>query len=169
MLTKMYSCYECLTCFGKKFQAPIMLLLRLFFGWQLISAGLGKLTNIETTAGFFEALEIPLPIVNAYLVGVIESLGGLMLLVGFMARVAALPLIAVMATAAATAHIEEVSQIFTKPLLALHADPVIFLLVVILVFAYGPGCWSIDAYMMCKANKCCDGTPAGVPPTGVTD
>jgi hypothetical protein len=40
-----------------------LLLVRLYWGWQLIGAGWGKLMNVGATAQFFEGLGIPLPAV----------------------------------------------------------------------------------------------------------
>ena len=69
--------------------------------------GRGKLLNIERTAGFFESIDIPLPLVNAYAAGITECVGGLLLLIGLGSRLAAIPLVVTMLVAYATAHREE--------------------------------------------------------------
>jgi hypothetical protein len=56
-----------------------LLILRLYFGWGFMSAGLGKLENVETHTGFFRDWGIPLPLLNVYLAGTTETvcaLGG---------------------------------------------------------------------------------------------
>src|SRR6516162_4977839 len=73
-----------------------LLILRLYFGWGFMSAGLGKLLNVETHAGFFRDWGIPLPTLNVYLAGTTETVGGFLLLVGFASRIITIPLIGTM-------------------------------------------------------------------------
>ena len=49
-------------------------------------AGWGKLMNVGSTATYFASLGIPLPGINAVLPGAVESLGGLLLLLGLGSR-----------------------------------------------------------------------------------
>ena len=63
-----------------------MLVLRVYFFWQLFLSGKGKLLNIEATAEFFGSLNIPMPLVSAYLAGATECFGGLLLVVGLASR-----------------------------------------------------------------------------------
>lgn len=58
LLAKLDSIAACL-------QSPLLLVIRLYWGWQFAVAGWGKLTHLDRTAGFFETLEIPLPKLNA--------------------------------------------------------------------------------------------------------
>ncbi len=76
-----------------------LLLLRLGVGVIFIVAGWGKLNGIDGTAGFFENLGIPLPLFMAWVVALVEFLGGIMVLVGFKARIPALLLAFIMLVA----------------------------------------------------------------------
>jgi putative oxidoreductase len=73
-----------------------LLLLRIGVGVIFIVAGWGKLTGIEGTQGFFGDVGIPLAGVTAWLVAIIEFVGGLMVLVGYKIRIPALLLALVM-------------------------------------------------------------------------
>ena len=59
---------------------------------MFILAGFGKLTAIAGTAGWFGSIGLPLPTVDAVLVGLLELVGGLAILVGFQTRIAAIVL-----------------------------------------------------------------------------
>lgn len=86
------------------FVAPLAF--RIFLAPLLIMAGFGKLTGIENTATYFEFLGLPAPTLMAYLAGLTEFFGGILLLVGLAVRWAAVPLMFTMIVAAGTAHWE---------------------------------------------------------------
>ncbi|MES1194399.1 MAG: DoxX family protein, partial [Opitutus sp.] len=56
-------------------QSPLLLVIRLYWGWQFAQTGWGKLTHLERTAGYFESLHIPMPKINALMAGTTEALG----------------------------------------------------------------------------------------------
>ena len=82
------------------FLAPLAL--RLFLAPIFILAGMNKLSNIENVASWFEWLGFPAPELLVWLAGGTELIGGIMLLVGFGVRWAAIPLMFTMAVAAST-------------------------------------------------------------------
>lgn len=127
-----------------RLQPLLLLALRLYWGWQFFLTGRGKLLNIDRTAGFFESIDIPLPLANAYAAGVTECLGGLLLLLGLGSRVAAFPLIVTMMVAYATAHREQLMSIFSNPDAFATAPPFLFLLASLIVLVFGPGPLSLD-------------------------
>ena len=51
-------------CFDK-LRGPLLLVLRLIFGWGLFQTGKGKLENIDRFTDFLTHLHIPMPAVNA--------------------------------------------------------------------------------------------------------
>ena len=123
----------------------VLLIMRLFFGWQFFQTGKGKLMNLERTAGFFASIDIPWPKVNAVLAGLTEAGGGLLLMVGLASRLVSLPLIGVMAVAYITADRDALSAMFSDPDRFTSAAPFLFLLTCVIVFAAGPGKFSLDA------------------------
>ena len=137
--------YQRLIAGANFLQAPLLLFLRVYFFWQLFLSGKSKLFNIERTAEFFGSLNIPLPVVSAYIAGATECFGGLLLVVGLCSRLVAIPVAFTMLVAYLTADYEAFTSIFSDPDKFVAAAPFPFLLVALLVLAFGPGAFSIDA------------------------
>ena len=78
--------YELLVTVANLLQAPLLLVLRVYFFWQLFEAGKGKLSDIGKIIGYFTNLGIPAPAANAYFVSSLECFGGLLLVVGLASR-----------------------------------------------------------------------------------
>lgn len=128
-------------------RSPLLLAIRLFWGWQFFLAGKGKLMNNDRTAGFFAELGIPAPKLNAIMAGSTECFGGLLLLAGLFSRLVSIPLAFTMVVAYATAHKEELGAIPSDPDKFLGAAPFLFLYASLIVLAFGPGCFSLDAFL----------------------
>lgn len=139
--------YEALISIGNFLQPLLLLAIRLFWGWQFLKAGIGKLEDPSSVAGFFQQLGIPLPLLSVYLTGIVEALGGFCLLIGLASRLAAIPLMITMLVAYLTAHHDLVANIFADPLSVVGASPFSFLMTALLIFVFGPGCISIDAWL----------------------
>ena len=137
--------YELLVVAANYLQAPLLLAVRVYFFWQLFLAGKGKLLNIGRTAEFFGSLNIPLPVLNAYLAGATECFGGLLLVAGLASRLVAIPVAFTMIVAYVTADYEALTSVFTDPDKFVAAAPFPFLLTALLVLAFGPGALSVDA------------------------
>jgi len=136
--------YGILVCVGNKLQCPVLLLVRLAWGWQFFEAGKGKLEDIQKPIGFFTELHIPLPKLSAYMAGSTECFGGLLLMLGLGSRLVSIPLAFTMVVAYLTAHIDTVKTIFSKPDDFLGAPPFPFLIAVLIILAFGPGKISLD-------------------------
>ena len=134
-------------------QSPLLLAMRLYWGWQFFQTGKGKLMNLDRTTGFFESLHIPMPHLNAVVAGSTECFGGLLLLLGLGSRVLTIPLIFTMCIAYATAETEALHSIFSDPDKFVSAAPFEFMLTAIIVLVFGPGKFSLDwliAKMFCR-------------------
>lgn len=125
-------------------QSTLLLLLRVFFFWQLLLAGWGKLANPGRTAEFFAGLGIPFPLLNVYLAGGTEFLGGCLLVIGLGSRLAAVPVAFTMLVAYLTAEREAFLGILQNPDAFVGAAPFPFLLTALIVLAFGPGVASLD-------------------------
>lgn len=125
-----------LSALAERLQDPLLLLLRLYFGLMFLVIGIGKLSDLGGTRGYFESLRLPLPMVSALAAGLVETLGGLLLALGAAARLVALPLIGTMLVAYFAAHSSEKF---------LQAKPFLFLFASLLIFVFGPGRYSLDA------------------------
>ena len=140
-MAQIYSFYESTI---SRLQSPLLLVVRLYWGWQFFQTGLGKLTNIPKVVDFFTSLGIPLPTLNAYFVGSLECVGGLLLFLGLGSRLIALPLTFNMLVAYITADREALLSAFSDPGKFYAADPYTFLFASVLILIFGPGRFSLD-------------------------
>lgn len=136
----------------KYLQSPLLLVIRLFWGWQFFISGLGKLENIPKIAAFFESLGISWPYFNAYFVGIVECFGGLLLLFGLATRLIAIPLIIVMIVALISADPEATKNLFHDPKTFMAESPFLFLYSSLIILAFGPGKFSLDYWLRGKKN-----------------
>lgn len=67
-------------------QAPFLLVVRLYWGWQFWQAGHGKLVDIGKVVDYFTSLGIPAPSLNAHFIALLEKAGGILLIVGLGSR-----------------------------------------------------------------------------------
>ena len=139
--------YELLVTVANLLQSPLLLALRLYFFWQLFQTGQGKLSNITKIIHFFRDLHIPAPTVNAYFVSSLECFGGLLLMVGLASRPLALMVATSMCVAYLTTEQEALMTFFSNSDKFVKADPFPYLLTALIVLAFGPGLFSIDALL----------------------
>ena len=126
-------------------QSPLLLLIRLYWGWQFAQTGWGKLQDTEKVTQFFTSLGIPAPALNAYFVTWLELVGGILLFVGLGSRLIALLLATDMVVAYITADREALFSVLSDPGKFYAASPYTFLFASILILVFGPGRWSLDA------------------------
>lgn len=74
------------------FKSPLVVVGRVLLALMFILSGLMKLADIQGTAGYIASGGLPVPVLLAVLVGLLELLGGLAIALGFQARLAALAL-----------------------------------------------------------------------------
>ena len=137
--------YELLIGTTNSLQSVFLLAVRLYWGWQFVQTGWGKMHHIAKITGFFASLNIPFPAFNAYFVSGLEFFGGLLLIVGFASRFTGLLLAFNMLVAYWTADHEALVSIFADPGKFYVADPYTFLFASLMVLILGAGLFSIDA------------------------
>ena len=126
--------------------APLLLLgIRLYWGWQFMVTGLGKLRNQEKVVEFFTSLNIPLPALNAHFVSGLEFFGGILLLLGLFTRPVALLLTGSMFVAYWTADHDALLAIFSDSEKFYSATPYPFLFAIVVLLVFGAGAISLDA------------------------
>jgi putative oxidoreductase len=130
---------------GSIVQCPLLLAIRLYWGWQFFVDGRGKLQNLDKVAHYFASLDIPMPRLNVILAASTQMVCGLMLAAGLLSRLASLPLIGVMCVAYLTAESDSLHTIFSNPDKFVTRDPFLFLYASVLILAFGPGKFSLDA------------------------
>ena len=137
--------YSVFTNSANFLQSPLLLAVRLYWGWQFFQTGWGKLQDIPKVTDFFTSLGLPFPHVTAYIVGMSECVGGILLFLGLGSRLVSLPLLADMFGAYVTADREALKAIFSEPGKFYAADPYTFLFASLLILVFGPGKISFDA------------------------
>ena len=142
--------YRLLIRVSSNLRSPFLLAVRLYWGWQFMQTGWGKLMDLGKVVGFFTDLGIPAPALNAYFVSVLEFGGGLLLILGLGSRLIALPLVVDMLVAYFTADREALFSVFSNPDKFTAAAPYTFLIASLVVLIFGPGRVSLDALLAAR-------------------
>ena len=129
-------------------QSPMLLLVRLYWGFQFAQTGWGKLHNLAKITSFFASLNIPLPGIAAPCVSMLEFVGGILLILGLFSRPISLLLAFNMFVAYWTADREALSAIFSDPAKFYVADPYTFLFASLMVLIFGAGYFAVDTYIV---------------------
>src|SRR5712671_6000075 len=128
-------------------QSPFLLLVRLYWGWQLIESGWGKLNNLPKVTEFFTSLNLPMPAQMAVFISCVEFLGGIFLAVGLLSRLTALVLTVNMIMAYVTADREALRSMFSDPDKFYAAAPYVFLIASLIILIFGPGKFCLDTVL----------------------
>ncbi len=139
--------YQRLITIGNALRSPLLLIIRLYWGWEFFLTGKGKLMDLSKPTEYFASLGIPFPHFSALLAGCTECFGGLLLLVGLASRLITIPMMILLVTAYLTADNEAARAIFSDPDKFLSAAEFQFLFAVVLVLVFGPGLFSLDALL----------------------
>lgn len=131
--------------FGRFCQSVLLLLIRIYFFWQLFKIGLAKLENIATPIGFFTKLEIPYPEISAWVVGCTECFGGILIVAGLASRLAAVPVTISLTVAYWVADSNAVLNVWGHPDKFVQAAEFPFFFAALIVLCFGPGWFSLDA------------------------
>jgi putative oxidoreductase len=130
-----------------KLQSPFLLLVRLYWGWQLIQSGWGKLHHLSNVTQFFSSLNLPFPAETAVLISCVEFFGGIFLALGLLSRLTALVLTVNMIVAYITADREALLSVFSDPDKFYAAAPYTFLIASLAVLMFGPGKIALDTLL----------------------
>jgi len=142
--------YRLLIAAASALQSPFLLAVRLYWGWQFVQDGWGKLHNLEKVTDFFSSLGLPAPGMTAAFIGGLELVGGILLAVGLGSRLIALVLTGNMLMAYITADREALFSVFSDPDKFYGASPYTYLFASVIVLIFGPGKFSVDAWLAKK-------------------
>jgi putative oxidoreductase len=143
-LKKLYYSYFYYVAFG---QSPFLLFVRLYWGYQLIQSGWGKLHHLDKVTEFFTSLNLPMPAQTAVAISCLEFFGGIFLAIGLLSRLTALALTINLIVAYITADREALFSIFSDPDKFYAAAPYTFLVASVIVLLFGPGKFTVDALL----------------------
>ena len=125
-------------------QSPFLLAVRLYWGWQLIQSGWGKLHHLDKVTEFFTSLNLPMPGFTAVAISCLEFFGGIFLAIGFLSHFFALAMTINLIVAYITADREALFSIFSDPDKFYAAAPYTFLIASLIVLIFGPGKFAVD-------------------------
>jgi putative oxidoreductase len=143
-LKKLYSTYFYYLSFG---QSPFLLFVRLYWGYQLIQSGWGKLHHLDKVTEFFTSLNLPMPAQTAVAISCLEFFGGIFLAIGLLSRLTSLALTINLIVAYITADHEALNSIFSDPDKFYAAAPYTFLVASLIVLLFGPGKFAVDTLL----------------------
>jgi putative oxidoreductase len=143
-IKKLYNSFFYYVAFG---QSPFLLLVRLYWGWQLIESGWGKLHHLDKVTEFFTSLALPMPAQTAVAISCLEFFGGIFLAIGLLSRLTSLALTINLIVAYITADRVALFSIFSDPDKFYAAAPYTFLVASLIILFFGPGKFAVDALL----------------------
>src|SRR3984893_12034008 len=147
MLTRMKQLHDRFFDLISYLQTPFLLLVRLYWGWQLIQSGWGKLHHLSNVTEFFPSLGLPLPAQTAVAISCLEFFGGIFLAIGLLSRLTALAMTINLIVAYITADREALFSIFSDPDKFYAAAPFTFLVASLIILLFGPGKFAVDTLL----------------------
>jgi putative oxidoreductase len=124
------------------------ILIRLMVGAVFLSEGIQKFINPSAVgSGRFAKIGLPSPEISAPLVGVFEIACGILLLIGLLTRLAAVPLIVIMLTAISTTKIPILMSAGFWQMAHDSRTDWSMLLGSVFLLIVGAGRWSLDSYI----------------------
>ena len=135
--------------FMARLQSPLLLALRLYWGWQFAQDGWGKLTHLDKVTQFFSSLNLPAPHMTALMVALVEFGGGIFFALGIASRLTSLVLFVNMTMAYLSVPDDRVnfSHIFSKPEDFYGASPYTYWFAALLILILGPGLFAVDTLL----------------------
>src|ERR1700719_2118383 len=147
LINKLVNLHDRFFALVSRLQSLFLLLVRLYWGWQLIESGWGKLHHLGKVTEFFTSLNLPMPAQMAVFISCVEFFGGIFLAIGLLSRLTALVLTVNMIMAYVTADREALQSIFSDPDKFYAAAPYVFLIASLIILIFGPGKFCLDTLL----------------------
>jgi len=128
-------------------RSPFLLAVRLYWGWQLVQSGWGKLHHLDKVTEYFTSLNLPMPAQMAVIISCVELFGGIFLALGLLSRLTALVLTVNLIAAYITGDREALFSIFSDPDKFYAAAPYTFLIASLIILIFGPGKLCLDTLL----------------------
>jgi putative oxidoreductase len=148
-MNKIVNAYAAVASALSRLQNPLLLAIRLYWGFQFAQDGWGKLTHLDKVTEFFTSLSLPAPHMTALAVALIEFGGGILFALGFASRLTSLILFVNMTMAYLSVPDDRVnfSHIFSKPEDFYGASPYTYWSAALLILILGPGLFAVDTLL----------------------
>ncbi len=144
MMRFLRDAYGGATAILNRLQSPLLLAIRLYWGWQLCQDGYGKLTHLDKVTDFFTTLSLPAPHATAIFVGLVELIGGALFFAGLGTRLVSLVLFLNMTVAFLAAEKDAFLSVLSDPDKFQAASAYNDWLAALLILILGPGLFSLD-------------------------
>ena len=127
-------------------QSVLLLAIRLYWGFQFVQDGYGKLTHLARVTDFFTSLNLPAPGATAMTVALVEFGGGVLFALGFGSRLVSLILFVNMTMAYLSVPDDRTnfSHIFSNPSDFYNATPYTYWFAALIILILGPGAIALD-------------------------
>lgn len=133
-------------------KSPLLLAIRLYWGFQFTQDGWGKLTHLSRVTDFFTSLHLPAPGATAFLCGSVEFVGGMLFFCGIASRLVSLILFVNMTMAYLSVPDDRTNffHIFSNPSDFYGATPYTYWFAALLILILGPGWFAVDTFFVRK-------------------
>ena len=130
-------------------ESPLLLAIRLYWGFQFMQDGWGKLTHLSRVTDFFTSLNLPAPGATAFFVASVELVGGILFTAGIASRLVSLVLFVNMTMAYLSVPDDRAnfSHIFSNPSDFYGATPYTYWFAALLILILGPGRIAVDTLL----------------------
>ncbi|WP_343642307.1 DoxX family protein [Chryseobacterium sp.] len=127
----------------------VLLALRLVLAYGFFNPALMKIKDINSISDWFESINIPLPILNAYLATGTEVFGVIFLTLGLFTRWVSIPLMITIMVAIVTVHIGNGFEAGENG----FEIPLYYILMLLTLFTFGAGKYCLDQVLKLKRNE----------------
>ena len=145
-MKKVYTEFSRLSEYLKSFA---LLFARITVAYGFYNPAMMKWNDIGSVAEWFETLNIPMPMLNAYMAASTEIAGVVLLTLGLFTRLISIPLIIVMIVAIFTVHISNGFAAGNNG----FEIPLYYMLFLIIFLSHGAGKFSLDKIFFDKTKE----------------
>jgi putative oxidoreductase len=130
-------------------RCPLLLAIRLYWGFQFMQDGYGKLTHLSKVTEFFASLNLPAPGATALMCALVEFGGGFFFTFGIASRLTSLVLWVNMTVAYLSVPDDRTNffHILSKPDDFYGASPYTYWFAALLILILGPGRIAVDTLL----------------------
>jgi putative oxidoreductase len=141
--------YSAVSSAMSRLENLLLLAIRLYWGYQFMQDGWGKLTHLDKVTDFFTSLNLPAPHMTALAVALIELCGGFLFTFGIASRLTSLVLFVNMTMAYLSVPDDRANffHIFSKPEDFYGASPYTYWFAALLILILGPGLFAVDTLL----------------------
>lgn len=150
LIDRARSAHDGFASLANRAQSLLLLLIRLYWGWQFAQDGWRKLHNLDRVTQYFATLHMPAPGMTALFVALLEFAGGILLAVGLGTRLTALLLFVNMTVAFWAAEKDAFLGVISNPDKFQAADAYNYWFAALLILVFGPGLFAVDTFFRRK-------------------